>query len=1621
MSENIDGGLGFVASLDIKDFNISAEAMERKIRNVSNVTIDESAKMEQSIMNFAQNGARFIIGTLVGGGMMGLVNSIIQTRGQFQQLSIAFETMLGSGSKAQELMDQIVNTAAKTPFDLLGLAGGAKQLMAYGAEANKVNDILVRLGNIASGLSIPLNDIVYLYGTTMVQGRLYAQDVRQFTGRGIPLVKELAAMYGKTTEEINNMVSAGKIGFSDVEKVLNKLTDSGGQFYNLMEKQSKSLTGMISNLGDAWDNALNKLGEQNQDVLAAGISGASYMVEHLEDVLTVVKAIAIAYGSYKAAIVLNTLATKGYTGVALIDNTVRQAKLSLMRSEAVLTGENAAIIKKMEEAEKAHTAALQGKITVEQHHQALQAVRINAINELLTADQKRYLSNKNLTASSTDYIKEAESVLSVEQRMILSRQDLTTKGRAYADAIELTAKKNAEQVTNLKNEVKELSVRIPLLQDEKKAALENLEISKLKLIQAKESTNAQKIATAEREVGIRTKQLETASTELNTAATRKERVEKELATITTRSSTAAGMADVAAKNAQAASTSFLSAVTAKCTLAVQTLWAAMKANPFGWIITLAGMAYSAFTLFSSKADEVNKELTGMAKATKTATENFTEQAGKIDALQKILNSSNNSYKQRNKALLELKEIIPDYNAELSKEGKIINDNTEAISKYLTQLERQIKLKAAQEELEAAYKAKRSLEKEESTQSDKYWNIRQTNTLQGYDRNSLSAKTARLFGLEHEDNAKKALDETRKKISDVEATISSLNQEISTTSLELDNLNKTQVEINSENTINKRIKELQEERAAVEAYSEEYKELTRLIQEQQNKLPKNISTEESTRKAEQLAEQQRQSQIKLEQARIEIMEDGFEKRMALLDLQHKQTIASIDKEEKDLEKARKAAGKGSLNSKEKDSYNEWRSAETERYNREAKQMFLEEINFKKNQYQLYLRWSQTMDKDVANKRFADLLQGGSSYKEYLERMREQLNMKKQTGTLTDADTEFLFTLNLQYNEITGAKSAMDLFKESLSNAVSQAANLAERIEAVAQAKEKLANNEFGLINEDENAEANLLIEQMDVDNQRALQETIIKEYRSFEQKKLSIQKEYSVLKEQAVKDGNLSLLNELNRGENEAISRLNVEMLTQSEQWRNLFNNLDALTVSQISSLINKVNNQMSELSLQMDPADLKAILDRLQEAERVIIEKNPFKALSDSYSRMTKAYKDLDEAKRKGLDGEDLQKFEQIAKQSALNVADAIGGIKDIVLEVGGSLSKLADSFGNEELAEDISFAMEMVSGLGETAEGVAKLMAGDLMGGIKGVITGIANTISSIFNQKDKKIEKKIKSMQDEVEKLQKAYERLQRAIEKTYSNDVFNLMAQQEEALKEQRKLIEQQIQAEKDKKKTDKGKIKEWQDQLEQIDVLLEESRQKQIEMLAGTDVKSAIDEFADALVDAYSQGEDAAEALGEVTRKTLANAVKDALKRKFLADEIEKAVNMLADAIGDDGQLSDDEIANFEKIVNAAGNNFSKALEAYETLFKDLDPDKVTDSLTGAVQSMSEETGGIVAGRLNAVVINQADSNAMLRQSLLYHQEIAVNTRYNRHLEGIHEALNEIKNNNNGSSLLSQGIS
>ncbi|ROT01698.1 tail tape measure protein, partial [Muribaculaceae bacterium Isolate-037 (Harlan)] len=199
---------------------------------VSELTAEtRKAKREMEELDKATTSMDKTVKRLAGAfAMKELVSKIASVRGEFQQLEVAFHTMLGSASKADALMQQLVRTAATTPFGLEDVAGGAKQLLAYGLETEKVNGTLVRLGDIAAGLSVPLNDLVYLYGTTMAQGRLYTQDLNQFTGRGIPMLGELAKQFGVSESRVKELVEAGKVGFPEVQKVIESLTDEGGKF-----------------------------------------------------------------------------------------------------------------------------------------------------------------------------------------------------------------------------------------------------------------------------------------------------------------------------------------------------------------------------------------------------------------------------------------------------------------------------------------------------------------------------------------------------------------------------------------------------------------------------------------------------------------------------------------------------------------------------------------------------------------------------------------------------------------------------------------------------------------------------------------------------------------------------------------------------------------------------------------------------------------------------------------------------------------------------------------------------------------------------------------------------------------------------------------------------------------------------------------------------------------------------------------------------------------------------------------------------------------------------------------------------------------------------------------------
>lgn len=248
-----------------------------------------------------------VLGVIGGAAALkGFVSDLINVRGQFQQLEIAFSTMLKSKEAADKLMTELVDIAAKTPFDLQGVAQSAKQMIAYGSSAENVGDELVMLGNVAAGVGSQLSEIAYLYGTLRTQGRAYAVDIRQFAGRGIPIYEELAKVLGVTKDEVSGLVKEGKVGFKEVEQAFKNMTSESGIYYNLMQEQSKSLTGQISNLKDAWDSMLNKIGKETQGIASTGISTIKSLIENYETIGKILAGLIITYGTYKAACIAVT-------------------------------------------------------------------------------------------------------------------------------------------------------------------------------------------------------------------------------------------------------------------------------------------------------------------------------------------------------------------------------------------------------------------------------------------------------------------------------------------------------------------------------------------------------------------------------------------------------------------------------------------------------------------------------------------------------------------------------------------------------------------------------------------------------------------------------------------------------------------------------------------------------------------------------------------------------------------------------------------------------------------------------------------------------------------------------------------------------------------------------------------------------------------------------------------------------------------------------------------------------------------------------------------------------------------------------------------------------------------
>lgn len=346
-----------------------------------------------------------------------IISTLGTVRGEFQQFEIAFETMLGSGQKAKGMISDLANLAASTPFDMKGVVNGAKQLLAYGFAANEITDTMRRLGDVSAGLGLNLQDLTWLYGTTMVQGRLFTRDLMQFTGRGIPLTEELAKQFGVTKDKVSELVTAGKVGFPEVKKAIESLTNEGGKFGGLMEKQSHSITGQISNIQDTIEMAINDLGTQTEGLMNDALDITSKVIDHWKEIGEVILAAASAIGLYKAMAV----------SVAAFDTATTNAGYAAELSALD------ALLPMKEEAKKTdlEEAVAKGQLSAAQAE--LVASKREEVAAYVAELQAQAKAKADAATAAAEEVKALENKLAMQDNEVQSLQDAYDALESYTD------------------------------------------------------------------------------------------------------------------------------------------------------------------------------------------------------------------------------------------------------------------------------------------------------------------------------------------------------------------------------------------------------------------------------------------------------------------------------------------------------------------------------------------------------------------------------------------------------------------------------------------------------------------------------------------------------------------------------------------------------------------------------------------------------------------------------------------------------------------------------------------------------------------------------------------------------------------------------------------------------------------------------------------------------------------------------------------------------------------------------------------------------------------------------------------------------------------------------------
>ncbi len=1326
-----NGDLYFRAGIDLDNFNASANAMEQRMKRVTSTVVNDAGQMDDAISRVGGAFTR-LVGTAAAAGF---VKEMVKVRSEIQSLEVSFKTLLGSEERAMKMMGEIRKFAANTPMLVNDLAGAAQMLLAFNYDAEKVMPTLKALGDVSMGDAQRFRSLTLAFSQMSSAGKLMGQDLLQMINAGFNPLAIMAEKTGKSITELKEEMSKGKISADMVTQAFMDATGEGGKFYNMLEQQSKTVGGAISNVQGALTDMFNELGEKSEGVVYNSIIGVQKMLQNYQEVAKVLGTLVVAYGAAKAARIALNIAQQNGTGIGVLDNTVWTIRAKLLKNELTAETNVTRSIRALRKEQQAQIATLKAQLTEEQNDLVIKRSRIANINTLLTAQQRQRLANIGVTEAHKDYIAIATSVLTADQRVALAKGELTNNTTAYIEALQDEIDSSKPNLDAMRQSVKVAAQEAEQLTAVALSKQKSLSAAKAELAAARAEGNQKKINIAQSKVERLTDETSIARKKALAAQRKKNAVQAELEAAARRQNVVAGKAEITTDTTAAKTKGLWALATGKVTKALHALKAAILSNPIGLIITAVTSAVMVFQHFKRKADEAKEAAKEYAEhmaslkeesdAARIKLGNLTDQIVSITKRKETAKKGTDEYKG---AISDEKTVLNQLNSEyggvfgtyntLSQWYDVL---TTKVSDYIDMLYKQALAEDYLEQAKEIRRQKEILEKEEPSKG--FWGgvggffrgtwsgvghgVRNAARGQGglFNLDELGSDFANGFSIEWDkvfhdevlEDWNHQLDELDKKEEELLGKARAITEE------NAEIAKRQNINLNGTTTPSLTPTEL----------SKEEKSKLEKMQEERAKIMADVFAREA----------------ELLEAQANTMEDSIERRFKLIEAAYKKELSQIERDELDAKKRFAAAGldySSSEEGKQQQSVFEARRKALDKQREEEQREATDGlVDYIKEQYEEYQKWVDMMGKDVADKHYSALVSQGATFKQWLDQQIEALQRKEELST---AEIGYLYDLMEAREE--SATDFYSKFFSKIQTEAEKAPSLAAKLDVLKKALKDLQSTNRKDANGAKSS-LQLQIAQQITQTQEEIDKVFDSKYKKYNRTRIELEKQYLSDIARLSKEGRGVEAENMRRELQAALRDIDTDFLKglvsavfknpTKQNMREAMNTLNSIQ----NMTLDQFNGQFGADGFQLTQSQLDAIKASISDVNTEI------KKLGQGYT-LSDAFKDIQNGRVEG----DLEK---VARGTDF-MQSAFSKFASTVSALSNALNELADASNNENLkntAKTVSQVSSVLNSTSSMAAAGAQIGGGwgALIGGILGLGGGILTEVFKSSAEREERI----------------------------------------------------------------------------------------------------------------------------------------------------------------------------------------------------------------------------------------------------------------------------------------------